>query len=200
MINLANIERRVIVWLCDMPEPEEYEFYIKEIVYRFDGRWKFRDIKMRHQLPCEYITFTQLPQQLPILKIFIDIYFDDFGTYRNVYHSLGGVYLQFGNMPLPFRKQIKNHFLIGFVPFGASFEDFIEPIIQDIKRLEKGLIMKTLNGDAFVIGGIGCITADLPQGNDLADVKRHNAKYGCRTCNVPNDQYTNIDYNYIKNA
>ncbi|CAB4423298.1 unnamed protein product [Rhizophagus irregularis] len=60
--------------------------------------------------------------------------------------------------------------------------------------------MQTLNGNAFVIGSIGCVTADLPQGNDIADVKRHNAKYGCRSCNVPNDQYTNIDYNYIKNA
>ncbi|CAB4423898.1 unnamed protein product [Rhizophagus irregularis] len=52
----------------------------------------------------------------------------------------------------------------------------------------------------LVEGSIGCVTADLPQGNDIADVKRHNAKYGCRSCNVPNDQYTNIDYNYIKNA
>jgi len=60
--------------------------------------------------------------------------------------------------------------------------------------------MRILNGDAFVIGGIGCITADLLQGNDLADMKSHNAKYGCQTCNVPNDQYTNINYNYIKNV
>ncbi len=60
--------------------------------------------------------------------------------------------------------------------------------------------MRTLNSDAFVIGGIGYITADLPQDNDLADVKRHNTKYRCQTCNVSNDQYTSIDYNYIKNA
>jgi len=60
--------------------------------------------------------------------------------------------------------------------------------------------MRTLNGDAFVISGISCITADLPQDNDLANMKRHNAKYRCRICNVPNDQYTSIDYNYIKNA
>uniref|UniRef100_U9UVI7 BAH domain-containing protein n=1 Tax=Rhizophagus irregularis (strain DAOM 181602 / DAOM 197198 / MUCL 43194) TaxID=747089 RepID=U9UVI7_RHIID len=200
LVNPENIAQRIIVWMCDMPEPEVYDFYIKEIIYRFNNRWKFRDITMRHQLPCEYITLTPPPQHLPVLKIFLDIYVDDFGTYRNVYHSLGGVYIQLGNMPLTLRKQLKNHFLIGFVPFGAKFNDFIEPVLQDIKRLEKGLIMQTLNGNAFVIGSIGCVTADLPQGNDIADVKRHNAKYGCRSCNVPNDQYTNIDYNYIKNA
>src|SRR5947208_7171762 len=92
---------------------------------------------MRHRLPCENITVSSLPQQLPILKIFLDIYLDDFGTYRNVYHSLGGVYLQFGNMPLSLRKQLKNHFLIGFVPFGANFDDFIKPVLQDIKKIRK---------------------------------------------------------------
>ncbi|CAB4495356.1 unnamed protein product [Rhizophagus irregularis] len=60
--------------------------------------------------------------------------------------------------------------------------------------------MQTLYGDAWVIGGIGCVTADLPQGNDLAAVKRHGANHGCRTCNVSNDQYTDPNYNYIKNA
>src|SRR6266480_908357 len=155
---------------------------------------------MRHRLPCENITVSSPSQQLPILKIFLDIYLDDFGTYKNVYHSLGGVYLQFGNMPLFLRKQLKNYFLIGFIPFGANFDDFIAPILQDIKYLENGLIMQTLYGDAWVIGGIGCITADLPQGNDLAGVKRHGANHGCRTCNVSNGQYTNLDYNFIKNA
>lgn len=200
LINPIYIERRIVVWLCDLPEPEEFDFYIKEIVYQFDGKWNYRDITMRHRIPCEDITLTLSPQHLPVFKIFLDIYVDDFGTYRNVYHSLGGVYLQFGNMPLTFRKQLKNHFLIGFVPFGANFNDFIKPVLQDIKSLENGIIMKTLYGDAWVIGGIGCITADLPQGNDLADVKRHGANHGCRTCNIPNNQYTDLNYNYLKNA
>ena len=38
LINPANIEWHILVWLCDMPEPEVYNFYIKEIMYRFDGR------------------------------------------------------------------------------------------------------------------------------------------------------------------
>jgi hypothetical protein len=183
-----------------MPEPEEYDFYIKEIVYYFGGKWKYRDITMRHWLPCENLTLTLPPQQLPILKVFLDIYVDDFGTYRNVYHSLGGVYLQFGNMPLTLRKQLKNHFLIGFVPFGARFEDFIKPVLQDIKQLEKELVMKTIYGDTWVVGGLGCVTADLPQGNDLTGTKRHGAIHGCRTCNVSNNQLTSLDYNYVKNA
>ncbi|CAB4392751.1 unnamed protein product [Rhizophagus irregularis] len=183
-----------------MPEPETYDFYVDEIMYHFDGRWKYRNIAERHRLPCEFIKFKQPQQNLPILKIFLDIYIDDFGTYRNVYHSLGGVYLQLGNMPLTLRKQLKNHFLLGFVPFGASLNDFIKPILQDIRLLENGLVMETLNGRVWVVGGVGCITANLPQGNDLAGVKRHGANHGYRICNVPNDQYTNSNYNFIKNA
>ncbi|CAG8751791.1 23790_t:CDS:2, partial [Cetraspora pellucida] len=82
------------------------------------------------------------------------------------------------------RRLLKNHFLISFVSFGANFEDFIEPVIKDIKQLENSLIMHTLYSDAWVIGGIGCITANLPQGNCFASVKQHGVLHGCRTCNV----------------
>ncbi|CAG8752486.1 15539_t:CDS:2, partial [Gigaspora rosea] len=35
------------------------------------------------------------------------------------------------------------------------------------------------NISAWVIDGLGCITADLPQGNDLASVKKyHEANHG----------------------
>ncbi|CAG8473997.1 17064_t:CDS:2 [Racocetra persica] len=160
-----------------MPKSSEYDFFIKKIVYRFDDRLKYYDIKLRHKLLCENITLVPPPQNLPILKIFLDIYVDDFGTYRNVYHSLGGVYLQFGNMLLDFWKKLKNHYLISFVPFGASFNDFIKPILQEITRLKNGLVIKTLFSNTWVIGGIGCITADLPQENNLADIKWHNTNH-----------------------
>ena len=200
LIDLECIDRRVVVWLCDLPETAEYEFYIQEVLYRFNNRWKYRNISKRHRLPYEYITLKPPPHNIPILKVFLDIYVDDFGTYRNVYHSLGGVYLQFGNMPLSFRKLLKNSFLIGFVLFGTNFNDFIKPVIEEIRHLENGLIMRTLYGDAWVVGGLGCLTADLPQGNDLAGVKRHGAIHGCRTCNVANNQLTNPGYDYVGNA
>jgi hypothetical protein len=61
----------------------------------------------------------------------------------------------------------KNHFVLGFVPFGV-----------EMKVLE--------NGD---------VTADLPQGNNLARIKRHGATRGCRTCNATKDSWTtdNLD-------
>ncbi|UZO16278.1 uncharacterized protein OCT59_007667 [Rhizophagus irregularis] len=48
---------------------------------------------------------------------------------------------------------------------------------------------------SLVIASIGDITADLPQGNDMAGVKRHGATRGCRTCNATKDSWTanNLD-------
>src|ERR1044072_675779 len=60
--------------------------------------------------------------------------------------------------------------------------------------------MKTIYGDAWMIGRLGCITSDLPQGNDLAGIKCHEAIHDCRTCNISINQLTNSDYNYVKNA
>ncbi|RHZ84174.1 hypothetical protein Glove_85g24 [Diversispora epigaea] len=42
--------------------------------------------------------------------------------------------------------------------------------------------MKINNIEYLIIGGLGVVTADLPQGNDLCGIKRHNANHGCRNC------------------
>ncbi|RGB26702.1 hypothetical protein C1646_770094 [Rhizophagus diaphanus] len=75
-INPQNIERHITVWLRDMPELEEYDYFIQKI--------------------------------------------------------------------------------------QINFEDFIKPVLQDTKCLESDLVMKTINGDVWIIGELGCITADLP--------------------------------------
>lgn len=59
-----------------------------------------------------------------------------------------------------------------------------------MKQLEKGIIMDVQGNRSFVIASLGDVTADLPQGNDLAGVKRHSAIKGCRTCNVSKDFWT----------
>lgn len=199
IVEPINFCGTVKVWLQDLPKPDMYNYEVGEILYRFGGEWKLRPVTQRHRLPCEYMAVPQHPT-LPIKKVFLDLYYDDFGTFRNVYHSLGGVYMQVGNMPLKMRAQIRNHFLIGFVPFGATFEGFIRPLVQDFKRLERGVEMETVNGRVLVVASLASVTADLPQGNDLAGVKRHSAKHGCRACDVLRDKLTDHDYDHIANA
>ena len=130
----------------------------------------------------------------------LDIYYDDFGTFRNVYHSLGGIYLQFCNMPLQLRKQLRNHFVLSFVPFGGEFDDTMKPIVNEIKMLEKGVLMNINERVIWVIVALGIITADLSQNNNLADTKRYSGNLGCRNCLVLKDQLTDITFDIKLNA
>jgi len=166
---------------------------ITEILYKHQNHWRIRSATLSYQHPSDYIIARSPPSSMPTYKLFIDLYYDDFGTYRNVYHSLGGIYLQFGNMPAHQRKLIKNHFVLGFVPFGGNFDEFILPFISEMKKFEQGKIIKVQGQDAWVIAGLGVVTSDLPQGNDMAGVKRHNANKGCRTCLVTHDLLTKFD-------
>ena len=95
-------------------------------------------------------------------------------------------------MSFDMRQHLRNHFVLGFVPFGSHFEEFIHPFIRDMKLLEKGVLMNVQGIDCWIVAGLGCVTADLPQGNDLTGVKRHGAIKGCRTCLAAKENATDI--------
>ncbi|GET56405.1 hypothetical protein GLOIN_2v1790940 [Rhizophagus irregularis DAOM 181602=DAOM 197198] len=136
---------------------------ITEIIYKCNDRWHVRDAKLSYQHPSDYISVRNPPSSMPVYKLFLDLYYDDFGTFGNVYHSL------------------------------------------EIKKFEKGKIMTVQGQDAWVIAGLGLVTADLPQGNDMAGVLRHNANKGCRTCTTKKeslstynqDSVTTLRYHHI---
>ena len=199
-----HIVGRVLVWLKDVSRPEFYDFQILEILYRdaATNRIQIRPVNLRHRHPSEYVVAPN-PSPVGNMKVFkfmIDIYNDDFGTFRNVYHSLGGIYIQIGNMPFNLRKQLKNHFIVGFIPFGGHFDDVMRPLLQELHQLEKGVAMDMDNETVWVITSIGLVTADMPQGNDLCDVKKQGALYGCRNCLVPKDRLTDNTFDRIRGA
>jgi len=136
----------VSVWFKDSARPIEYEYEVGEIIYKIHNSWKIRPLSQRHRLPAEYVPSIVALPGFPVLKIFIDLYADEFGAYRNHFYKLNGVYLQLGNMPFNMRKQIRNHFLIGFVPFGGHLKDFLEPFCHDVRALQHGVFMSTKYG------------------------------------------------------
>src|SRR5438128_10293697 len=101
------MQRKINVWFADTVRPDQHDFTVKEIVYSYNSQWKVRNITLRHQHPAEYIAQPNpAPSGLKTYKFMLDLYYDDFGTFRNTYHSLGGVYLQFCNMPLHQRQKL----------------------------------------------------------------------------------------------
>ncbi|GES82123.1 hypothetical protein GLOIN_2v1790377 [Rhizophagus clarus] len=156
---------------------------ITKILYKHHIYWRICNAIFSYQHPSEYISIRQPPSPtIPFYKLFLDIYYDNFGTFKNVYHSLKGVYVQFGNMPACQRKLLKNHFVLRFVLFGGNFNEFMLPFISEIKEFKQGKLMEVNGQDAWVIASLSVVTADLPQGNDMCDVLQHNANKGCRTC------------------
>ncbi|CAG8855497.1 21792_t:CDS:1, partial [Gigaspora margarita] len=97
-------------------------------------------------------------------------------------------------------QKLKNHFVLGFVPFGGEFDDLMKPIINEIKTLEKGTLFNIAGQDIWVIAALGVITADLPQGNDLADMKRHSGNQGCRSCLVSKERLCDLTFDIKLNA
>ncbi|CAG8848941.1 2590_t:CDS:2, partial [Gigaspora margarita] len=201
IIEPSFLIKKIEVWFKDQLPPPFFDLSVNEVLYYFNGSWKCRPIKFRNRHPSEYISTNSPPNStMPVLKFFLDLYYDDFGTFRNVYHSLGGVYLQIGNMPHKLRKQLRNHFVIGFVPFGGSIQDFIKPFIEEVKKLEQGFVINLNEVDYWVTGGLGVFTSDLPQGNDIAGTLRHNAYRGCRICKATKDQFTNLSFDIYYHA
>ncbi|CAG8817683.1 23954_t:CDS:2, partial [Racocetra persica] len=66
-------------------------------------------------------------------------------------------------------------------------------------HLEEGKIMNVQGTKSLVIASLGDITSDLPQGNDLVGVKRHNATKGYCTCSM-NKNFWTSDYNLLLNS
>jgi len=93
-------------------------------------------------------------------------------------------------MPLNERLCLKNHFILGFVSFSGSFDKFIKLFIVKMKELEKGKTMNIQENECLVFVSLGDVIFDLPQGNNLIGVKRHNAYRGCKTCNMTKDSLT----------
>ena len=98
------------------------------------------------------------------------------------------------------RKRLKNHLIIGLVLFGGKFDDVMRPLLHELRDLEKGIVMTIGEENVWVVAGIGLVTADLPQDNNLADVKQQGASCGCRMCMASQDHLTDNTYDTINNA
>jgi hypothetical protein len=148
------------------PNLSKADVIVTEILYSLPPSTtsRIRSSRDRHLLPAEVHRPQLTPKpDMETLKVFLDIYIDDFGTFRSVYHSLGGVYLVIGNQPVELRQKLRNIHLIGFVPFGASFEDYIRPLVEELIELERG-VEWTINGVQYWVV-IGMFNLILIQGD-----------------------------------
>jgi len=82
---------------------------------------------------------------------------------------------------------LKNHFIVEFILFRDHFDDVMHPLVQELHQLKKGITMKMNDETVWIIASIGLVTVDMPQGNNLCDVKKQGTLYECRNCLAPKD-------------
>ena len=98
------------------------------------------------------------------------------------------------------RQKLKNHFLFGFIPYAATSDEVLQPIIKDIQELEHGYELEINDQHIWVTGGLGVITSDLPEGNEQAGIKNHNANHGCRNCMIHHNNLHDITFDITRHG
>ena len=58
--------------------------------------------------------------------------------------------------------------------------------------------MEINNQRVWVTGRLGVITSDLPEGNEQAGIKNHNANHGCRNCMIHHNDLHDITFDILK--
>jgi len=129
-----------------------------------------------------------VPEGVEVEKVMIEEYLDDFKSLTRVHHSVGGVYITDCFLPYTLRSQLVNILILGFIPRGVPFQVFYQKLMSQIIQLEKGILVDLDGKTTLLQGGIGVSTADLPQGNDKVEMLRHNAKQGCRSCDLSSSE------------
>jgi hypothetical protein len=109
------------------------------------------------QFSYDFSRLEKLPKHVPVLRLFLTYFYDDFGALRKMQHKVGGSYLGLGGLPRELQQLIRNIFVDRYVPPHVGHNEAVESLLYEITELEKGVLLD-LGPDyglVFVIGGIG---------------------------------------------
>ena len=105
---------------------------------------------------------------------------DWFQPYKRINYSVGAIYL---NFPRLMRyKQV----LFGIMPGPSEpklhINSYLEPLVQDLLQLRKGVSMKTCDGNKVVRAAMLCNSSDIPATRKVGGFVCHAALKGCSRC------------------
>ena len=74
-VELQAIVKRVLIdILYDDIVSNGHSIKISEILYKYNGCWKLRDVKYSYQHPSEFAALKEPITDLPVYKLYIDLY------------------------------------------------------------------------------------------------------------------------------
>jgi len=121
---------------------------------------------------------------LPVVSVPLLTFIDGFGLFRNMYHTLMGVYLIIAAFSFRERARRSNVLPLTLGPHGSNFEDVVMAL-QAMYDLDGGLRLQINGIDTFVCVFTLAYLGDMPQQQENSGFKSQNATLGCRFCFVP---------------
>ena len=131
---------------------------------------------------------------MPVLRCFLTYFYDAFQVFTKLGHSTGGGYCTLGGLPRHMQDLLRNLFPLHMIPPGADLQEALKHFVLSIRELEEGLIVNLgpVIGEVFLVGGLGLVRADLPQGHDFAGNLRQSAHKGCRMCKLHKKEWNKV--------
>ncbi len=111
---------------------------------------------------------------------------DWFQPFKHSQYSVGAVYLVVMNLPREHRFLRENLILAGIIPGPSepeiSVNSFLDPLVDELNMLWKGVNMKLQHCEKKVRAAVLCTGCDIPAGKKVGGFMGFGSSYGCSRC------------------
>lgn len=112
---------------------------------------------------------------------------DWFQPFKHTQYSTGAIYLSVQNLPRKLRFKQENIILVGIIPGpkepSLNVNTYLWPMVEELKQLWDGTVMKTPAQDSVVVRcALTCVACDIPAARKVCGYVGHNALRGCSRC------------------
>lgn len=131
------------------------------------------------------------PNGLPFLSLpfnfALTLNLDWFQPFRNTVYATGAIYLAVQNLPRKERYASDNVILVGVIPGPSepkkTTNSYLAPLIDELKQLWDGVLMKSISNSQVVVrAALICTACDIPAARKVSGFVGHNAVCGCSRC------------------
>jgi hypothetical protein len=127
--------------------------------------WLFAELELLKYGYEYFLPFQLEDPNMPIIRVAIAIYDDNFNAYRGVYHGIGSMYVGILNLDWYERTNLRNIHLLMFIPHAADRTEIYHEIEKELRLLEeKGISMDVQGVRCHVFVKLLLQITDMPQG------------------------------------
>lgn len=123
-------------------------------------------------------------------------FIDAFGTYRNMYRSLTGVYMTPAGLDQLQRSRRVNNFALTLGPHASDI-GVIMAGMKDLKTLDRGMEMEVNGETVWFCPYIHVYIGDMQQQNANAGLLAPTATRSCRQCLVKTSQRADLAFDIV---